>query len=104
MSHSRPDQKDVVVIAEHQESVTGELCPIVGDDGVWYPEPVDDISEEQYRLLRFDLSDRSSLDPLGELVNSYQQVGVAPGAFCRGPTMSSPHTANDHVMGIVWRA
>ena len=73
----------MVVITERQELVAGELCPIVSDDGVWNPEPVDDISEEQYRLLGFDLSDRSSLDPLGELVNSYQQVGVAHGGFER---------------------
>jgi hypothetical protein len=26
-----------------------------------------------------------------------------PGALRRGPTMSSPHTANDHVMGMVCR-
>jgi hypothetical protein len=26
-----------------------------------------------------------------------------PGAFLRGPTMSSPHTANGHVMGMVCR-
>ena len=53
---------------------------------------MDDISEEQYRLLGFDLSDRSSLDPLGELVNSYQQVGVAPGGFLQRPNhVQSPH-------------
>ena len=68
------------------------MCTIVGDDGVWNPEPVDDISEEQYRLLGFDLSDRTSLDPLGELVNSYQQVGVAPGGFLQRPNhVQSPH-------------
>jgi hypothetical protein len=27
-----------------------------------------------------------------------------PGAFCKGPTRSIPHTANDQVMGIVCRA
>jgi hypothetical protein len=26
------------------------------------------------------------------------------GAFCKGPTRSRPHTANDQVMGIVCRA
>jgi hypothetical protein len=25
----------------------------------------------------------------------------APGAFCKGPMRSRPHTANDQVMGIV---
>jgi hypothetical protein len=27
-----------------------------------------------------------------------------PGAFCKGPTRSRPHTANNQVMGIVCRA
>jgi hypothetical protein len=27
-----------------------------------------------------------------------------PGAFCKGPTRSRPHTANDQVIGIVCRA
>jgi hypothetical protein len=30
-------------------------------------------------------------------------VGVAPGAFRKGPTMSSPHTTKGHVTGMVWR-
>jgi hypothetical protein len=33
---------------------------------------VDDIREEQYRLLRFDFGDGASLDPLGELVHGYE--------------------------------
>ena len=54
--------------------------------------PVDDISEEQHRLLRLDLIDRTSLDPLGELVNSYQQVGIAPGGFLQRPNhVQSPY-------------
>jgi hypothetical protein len=24
-----------------------------------------------------------------------------PGAFCKGPTRSNPHTMNDHVIGII---
>jgi hypothetical protein len=27
-----------------------------------------------------------------------------PGAFCKGPTRSRPHTANGQVMGIVCKA
>ena len=72
VSYGRPDHVDVVVVTERQKFMSGELCPIVGDDGVWNSEPVDDVREEQYCLLGFDLSDRSSLDPLGELVDSYQ--------------------------------
>ena len=68
----------MVVVAERQELVAGELCSIVGDDGVWNPKPVDDINEEQHRLLGLDSIDRTSLDPLGELIDCYQQMGVAP--------------------------
>jgi hypothetical protein len=42
---------------------------------------VDDICEEQYRLLGFDFGDGASLDPLGELVHGYEQVRVAPGCL-----------------------
>ena len=78
MSYGRPGHTDVAVVAECQELVAGELRPIVGDDGIWDFEPVDDIRKEQHRLLGFDLSDRTSLDPFGEFVDSYQQMGVTP--------------------------
>ena len=81
---------DVVVVAERQELVAGELCPIVSDDGVWNPEPVDDISEEQHRLLGFDSIDWTSLDPLGELIDRYQQMGVAPGGLLQKPNHVEP--------------
>ena len=72
MSHDGSDHTDVVVIAEHQEFVAGELRPIIGDDGVQNPKPMDDIGEEQHCLLGFDSIDRTSLDPLGELIDCYQ--------------------------------
>jgi hypothetical protein len=31
-------------------------------------------------------------------------MGIVCRAFCKGPTRSRPHTANDQVMGIVCRA
>ena len=81
---------DVVVIVEHQELVAGELCPIVSDDGVRNPEPMDDVHEEQHRLLGFDLIDRASLDPFGELIDRHQQMGVAPGGLLQRPNHVKP--------------
>ena len=79
----------MVVVAERQEFLASELCPIVGDDGVRNPKPVDDVSEEQHRLLGFDLIDRMSLDPLGELIDRYQHYKdltlIAPLAFATPP-------------------
>ena len=34
VSHGQLGHTDVVVIAERQELVAGELCPVVSDDGV----------------------------------------------------------------------
>ena len=81
VSYGRQGHTDVVVVTERQELAAGELCPVVSDDGVWNLEPVDDISEEQHRLLGFDLIDWASLDPFGELIDRHQRMGVAPGGL-----------------------
>jgi len=60
---------DVVVIAQLEEFLPRELCAIVGYDGVWDLESVDDVREEQHGLLGFDHGDRLSLYPLRELVH-----------------------------------
>jgi hypothetical protein len=41
-----PIHANMVVIAELQEFPAGELGAIVGDDGVWHPNPMDDVSEK----------------------------------------------------------
>ena len=46
VSYGRLGHPDVVVIVECQEFLAGELCSVVGDDGVQNPEPMDDVSEE----------------------------------------------------------
>jgi hypothetical protein len=40
-----------------------ELSVIIGDDRVQDPKMVDDVSEEEYHVLDFDLCDRPSLNP-----------------------------------------
>jgi len=92
-----------MLVAEVQELFAGELSVVVSDDDVGDPKPVDDVSEEKDGLLGADVGDGSSLDPFEEFVDGYQQMCVPPFAFCKGPTKSSPHTANGHVMGIIWR-
>ena len=80
-----------------------ELCTVVGYDGVWDLESVDNVREEQHGLHRFDHGDRPSLYPLRELVHGDKCVKPL-GTLLRGPTRSSPQTMNDHVMGIVCSA
>jgi hypothetical protein len=54
----------MVIVIEIEELFIGELHAIVGDDGVWDPEAVNDVGEEEHRLLKLDLHDWPSLDPL----------------------------------------
>ena len=63
VSYCRPVHADVMPITEIQELFASELCPIVGDDDVGYPKPVDYIGEEEDSLLGADVCDGSSLDP-----------------------------------------
>jgi hypothetical protein len=65
---------------------------------------MDDVGEECHRLFGPDAVKGPDLDPLGEFIDGDQEVRVAPGAFCKGPTRSRPHTANGQVMGIVCKA
>ena len=101
--YGSPINVDVVVIIEPEEFLPHELCVVVGYDGVWDSESVDDIREEQHDLLGFDHGDRPSLYTLRELVHDNKCVKPS-GALLKGPTRSSPQTANGHVMGIVWSA
>jgi hypothetical protein len=59
-----PIHADVVIVTEIKELFAGELCVVVSDDGIWDPEAMDNISKEEHRLLRLDLRDRPSLNPL----------------------------------------
>jgi hypothetical protein len=68
----------VVVGTETHELLSCELCAIVCNDGVRDPEAMNDIREECYRLLRFDASERSDLDALGNFVDGDQQVHEVP--------------------------
>jgi hypothetical protein len=72
VSYGGPVHTDVVVVAEVQELFSGELRAIVGDDGVWDPESMDDVGEGL------------DLDPLGEFVDGDQQVREAPGCLLQG--------------------
>ena len=58
-------------ITEVQELFADELRAIVSDDDVRYPKPVDYVSEEEDSLLRANVRDGSSLDPLLELVEGH---------------------------------
>jgi hypothetical protein len=72
MCDSCPIHADVKLVAELQELPAGKLRPVVGDDGIRHPEPVDDVSEERHGLLRPEIRDKAHLNPLGELIDGDQ--------------------------------
>jgi hypothetical protein len=56
---------NVMVTAEAQELFPCELSVIVHDNGVGDPEVMDDVCEECYYLLGFDVGEGLDFDPLG---------------------------------------
>ena len=51
---------------------------------------MDDVEEEQHRLLGLDCGDRPSFDPFCELVYGDKQVGVAPRRLFERPNQVEP--------------
>jgi hypothetical protein len=101
VSYDGPVHTDVVVFAEVQELLPSELRAIVGDDGVWDPKA----------MMIFVKNATACSDPMlvkGRTSIHLENLSMAtsmclkpPGAFCKGPTRSRSHTANNQVMGIV---
>jgi hypothetical protein len=50
VSYGGPVHLDVVILAEVQELSASALGVVIGDDGVWDPEAMDDVGEERHRL------------------------------------------------------
>jgi hypothetical protein len=94
----------VVVVAKLQELSAGKMGAVVNDDGVRHSKTVDDVCEKGHSLFCSEICDRVCLNSFGELFYGDHQVGVAPGAFRRGPTMSNHHMENGHVTSMVCRA
>jgi hypothetical protein len=63
---------DVELVAELQELLASELGPVVGDDRIRHPEPVDDVGEERHSLLRPKIRDWAHLNPLGKFIDGDQ--------------------------------
>jgi hypothetical protein len=62
--HGCPIHMNMVIVAEIKELFTSELRAVVGDDGVWDLEAMDNVGKEEHRLLGFDSRDWPSFDPL----------------------------------------
>ena len=92
---------DAQSFRELLEVVTYEVGLVVGDDGVGHAD--------LYTMSRKNLTASLESIVVRELASIHLvNLSIAtsrwvnpPGAFLSGPTMSRPHTANGHVMGMV---
>jgi hypothetical protein len=69
---------DAELLGELLKFACSEVGAVVGDDAVWHTISVDDGLEKLDRRNRFLIGDWDGFDPLGELVDGDQQVGVVP--------------------------
>jgi hypothetical protein len=95
---------DVVVLAEVQELLASELGAVVGDDGVRDPKRWMMLVKNATACSDLMLFRGRTSIHLENLSIATSRCVKPPGAFCKGPTRSRPHTANSQVMGIVCRA
>jgi hypothetical protein len=95
---------DVVVLAEVQELLASELGAVVGDDGVRDPKRWMMLVKNATACSDLMLFRGRTSIHLENLSIATSRCVKPPGAFCKGPTRSRPHTANGQVMGIVCRA
>ena len=76
-----PVDSNAIVVAESKKFLPGEECAVVSDYGVWDSKFVYDVEEELHRVFRSYSCYGFCFDPLGELIDCHQKVGVALGCF-----------------------
>jgi hypothetical protein len=104
VSYGGPVHTDVVVLAEVQELLLVNWVPLsmmmeFGTLKRWMMLVKNATACSDLMLVR----GRTSIH-LENLSMATSRCEKPPGAFCKAPTRSRPHTANDQVMGIVCRA
>jgi hypothetical protein len=99
-----PVHLDVVVITEIQELLPCELGAIVGDDGDGTPKWKIMSWMKLTICLELILARGLASIHLVNLSITTSRWVKPPGVFLKGPKRTSPHMANDHVMGVVWRS
>jgi hypothetical protein len=104
MSYGGLVHTDVVVVAEVQELFPVNCVPLsvmieFGTPNRWMMLVKNAIACSDLMLVK----GRTSIH-LENLSMATRRCEKPPGAFCKGPTRSRPHTANGQVMGIVCKA
>jgi hypothetical protein len=76
VSNGRISNLDAKIFAVPMECIIGELGPVMSDDPVWDPDPVDNrLDEIDYKLF-VDFDHRGRFQPLGEFVDADVEIPV----------------------------
>ena len=78
-----------------------QISTIVSYDAVWKTKTKDHLFHELDRRGCITLTDRLCLNPLCKFVIWHQEVRFLSLDLLKGPTISSPQTANGQVIGII---
>ena len=101
MSNSRNIKPDMFSLTELFHGTLREISAIISYDAMWETKTKDHLFYELNRRGCITLTDRLCLNPLGKLVYCHQQMCLFVLDLLKGPTMSSPQTANGQVIGII---
>ena len=99
-----PINPNVVIIAELEEFLACKQCAIICDDRVRHAKAVDNVKDKARVCVDLIVVIGLASIHFVNLSMATSKWVKPPGAFFKGPTMSSPQTANGHVMEIVCRA
>ena len=79
----------------------GQISIIISYDAVRVAKMENHLFDELNRCRCVTLTDRLCLNPLGKFVHRHQKVGLLSLDLLKGPTISSPQSANGQVIGII---
>ena len=82
-------------------STLGQISAIISYNAVGKAKTENHIFDELNRRRRITLTNRLCFNPLCKFVNRHQKVGLLSLDLLKGPTISSPQTANGQAIGII---
>ena len=98
-------ERDILLFAEGPEFFGCEVGSIVRDDAIGNPEAIYDRLNEIDCCSGSRTCDGYWFNPLGELVDCYQEMCVSSlGGFSERPDHIEPHWAKGQASGIVFNA
>ena len=101
MSNSRNIKPDMLSLTELFHGTLGEISAIISYDAMWETKTKDHLFHELNRRGCITLTDRLCLNPFCKLVYYHQKVRLLSLDLLKGPTVSSPQSANGQVIGII---